>query len=203
MASAVLTELLHRAASRAVVYDAIQLVAGAAPLLEKRLAENLGHLPSRPTILDVGGGTGLPPSLWPEGTTYVCLDIDSLKLAGFVGKKRPGSPVQADATRLPLHGETVDLVVCKNVSHHLTDEQLPRLFGESARVLKRGGRMLFIDAVLAPERFRSRLLWRYDRGSHPRTSEVLKEAMAKELEIHNRDDFAHHFRYVFLAGVKQ
>ena len=198
-----LTELLHRAASRAVVYDAIQLVAGAAPLLDKRLAENLGHLPSRPTILDVGGGTGLPPSLWPEGTTYVCLDIDSLKLAGFVGKKRPGSPVQADATRLPLQGETVDLVVCKNVSHHLTDEQLPRLFGESARVLKRGGRMLFIDAVLAPERFRSRLLWRYDRGSHPRTSEVLKEAMAKELEIQKWDDFAHHFRYVFLAGVKQ
>ena len=171
-----LTELLHRAASRAAVYDAIQLVAGAAPLLEKRLAENLGHLPPRPTILDVGGGTGLPPSLWPEGTTYVCLDIDSLKLAGFVGK---------------------------NVSHHLTDEQLPRLFGESARVLKRGGRMLFIDAVLAPERFRSRLLWRYDRGSHPRTSEVLKEAMAKELKIQKWDDFAHHFRYVFLAGVKQ
>jgi ubiquinone/menaquinone biosynthesis C-methylase UbiE len=199
----VLTELLHRAASHAVVYDAIQLVAGAAPLLEKRLAENLGHLPSRPTILDVGGGTGLPPSLWPEGTTYVCLDIDSLKLAGFVGKKRPGSPVQADATRLPLRGETVDLVVCKNVSHHLTDEQLPRLFGESARVLKRGGRMLFIDAVLAPERFRSRLLWRYDRGSHPRTSEVLKEAMAAELNIDRWEDFAHHFRYVFLAGVKQ
>ena len=195
-----LTELLHRAAANPFVYDTIQVLAGAAPL-DRRLAANLGDLAPRPTILDVGGGTGIPPSLWPAGTTYLCLDLDPLKLAGFRHKKRPGIALRADATRLPIRARSVDLVVCKNVGHHLSDSQLPVLFRESARVLKRGGQMLFIDAILAPERWRSRLLWRYDRGSHPRTAETLRDTMASEFDLAHWEDFAIHFRYVLGVGT--
>jgi ubiquinone/menaquinone biosynthesis C-methylase UbiE len=195
-----LTDLLHRVVANPTVYDLVQFMAGSAEL-DRRLAANLGELAPRPTILDVGGGTGLPPSLWPVGATYVCLDIDPIKLAGFQRKDRPGAALRGDATRLPLDTKSVDLVVCKDVSHHLTDAQLPALFRESARVLKPGGRMLFIDAVNAPERWRSRVLWRYDRGAHPRTIEMLKQAMASEFEVTRWEVFATLHRYVFGAGT--
>ena len=44
--------------------DTIQTLVGA-PALDRRLAANLGELAARPMILDVGGGTGLRPALWP------------------------------------------------------------------------------------------------------------------------------------------
>jgi SAM-dependent methyltransferase len=195
-----LTDVLHRVVANPTVYDVVQFLAGSA-YLDRRLAANLGDLDPRPLILDVGGGTGLPPSLWPAGATYVCLDIDPVKLAGFRRKDRPGAPLRADATHLPVRSASVDLVVCKDVSHHLSDAQLPVLFGESRRVLKPGGRMLFIDAVQARERWRSRALWRYDRGAHPRSIETLRQAMASEFDIAHWEVFATHHRYVFGVGT--
>ncbi len=195
-----LTDLLHRIVANPVIYDTVQVLAGSADL-DRRLAANLGELPARPTILDVGGGTGLPPSLWPAGTTYLCLDIDPVKLAGFRRKNRPGVALRADATHLPLRARSLDLVVCKNVTHHLGDEQLLPLFRESARVLKPHGRMLFIDAVQAPDRWRSRVLWRYDRGAHPRLIETLRQAMASEFDISRWEDFANYHRYVLGVGI--
>jgi ubiquinone/menaquinone biosynthesis C-methylase UbiE len=183
-----------------LVYDTVQVMAGSAEL-NRRLAANLGMMPESPVILDVGGGTGLPPSLWPTGSRYLCLDIDPVKLAGFQRKRRGGAALQGDATHLPLAARSVDAVICKDVTHHLSDSQLAPLFRESARVLKSGGRMLFIDAVDAPERWRSRFLWRYDRGSHPRLVETLLQAMASEFEILLWEVFVVHHRYAFGVGV--
>jgi SAM-dependent methyltransferase len=195
-----LTDLLHRVVANPTVYDLVQSLAGTADL-DRRLAANLGELAARPTILDVGGGTGLPPSLWPAGATYLCLDIDPVKLAGFRRKDRPGVALRADATHLPLRTGSLDLVVCKDVGHHLSDAQLPDLFRESARVLKPRGRMLFIDPVHAQERWRSRALWRYDRGSHPRSIETLQRAMASEFDLAHWEVFVIHHRYVFGVGT--
>ena len=195
-----LTDLLHRIVANPIVYDTVQILAGSAEL-NRRLLANLGEMPEQPTILDVGGGTGLPPSLWPAGTTYLCLDIDPVKLSGFRLKGRPGVPLLGDATHLPIHSRSLDLVVCKDVTHHLSDEQLPLLFRESARVLKPGARMLLIDAVEAPERWRSRVLWRYDRGAHPRPVETLRQAMANEFDIAHWEVFAIQHRYVLGVGT--
>jgi ubiquinone/menaquinone biosynthesis C-methylase UbiE len=195
-----LTELLHRVVANPVVYDTVQAIAGTSSELDHRLAEHVGELPARPIILDVGGGSGLPPSLWPKDATYLCLDIDPVKLAGFRRKGRPGIAVQADGTHLPFRTNSVDLVVCKNVTHHLSDAQLPALFQESARVIKPGSRMLFMDAVQAPDRWRSRFLWRYDRGSHPRAIETLRQTMATEFNLAHWEVFATHHRYVLGVG---
>jgi SAM-dependent methyltransferase len=199
-AEPMLTDLLHRVVANPTVYDTVQVLAGSADL-DRRLAANLGEIAARPIILDVGGGTGLPPSLWPAGTTYLCLDIDPVKLAGFLRKGRPGVALRGDATHLPLRTGSLDLVVCKNVTHHLSDEQLPRMFKESARVLKPSGRMLFIDAVKAPERWRSRVLWRYDRGAHPRLVDTLRQAMASEFGIAHWEVFDNFHRYAFGLGI--
>ena len=194
-----LTDFLHRVVANPTVYDIVQYSVGGV-FLDRRLAANLGELPPRPVILDVGGGTGLPPSLWPAGSIYVCLDIDPVKLAGFQGKHRPGVALNGDATQLPFRDASVDVIVCKNVCHHLSDEQSPMLFRESARVLKASGRMLFIDPVLAPDRWWNRLLWRYDRGSHPRTVDTLRQAMAREFDLVRWEVFAIRFSYAFGVG---
>ncbi len=196
-----LVEILHRVVAYPIVYDVVQSLAGTAEL-DRRVGATLTTLPARTVILDVGGGTGLPTSLWPVGAMYVCVDIDPVKLTAFRRKHRSGTPVCGDATRLPIRSGSIDLLVCKNVSHHLGDGELPGLFRECARVLTAGGRMLFLDAVQAPERWRSRLLWRYDRGSHPRTVEALREAMAVELQITRSEVFTIHHRYLLSEGTR-
>lgn len=195
-----LTEILHRVVANPVVYDTVQAIAGTSSELDRRLAAHVGDLRARPIILDVGGGSGLPSSLWPADATYLCLDIDPVKLAGFRRKGRPGVAVLGDGTHLPFLSGSVDLVVCKNVTHHLSDAQLPELFRETARVLKPGRRILYMDAVQAPDRWRSRFLWRYDRGSHPRSIETLQQTMAKEFNLAHWEVFATHHRYVFGVG---
>src|SRR5437879_12576308 len=97
-----LTDILHRVFSNPTIYDTVQLVVGVSPHLDRRLAANLGETPARPTILDVGGGTGLPPSLWPACATYVCMDIDPVKLAGVRRIDRPDVDVRGHRTRPPL-----------------------------------------------------------------------------------------------------
>jgi SAM-dependent methyltransferase len=196
-----LAEALHRIVAHPRVYDMVQNLAGTAEL-DRRVGEVVGVLAGRPVILDVGGGTGLPTSLWPAGPTYICVDIDPVKLTGFRLKHTAGTPVRGDGTHLPVRTGSIDLVVCKNVSHHLGDSELHSLFRECARVLKAGSRMVFIDAVVAPERWRSRVLWRYDRGSRPRTVDALREAMAREFQITEWDVFTIHHRYLFSAGVR-
>jgi SAM-dependent methyltransferase len=194
-----LADILHRVVAQPVVYDAVQAMAGASEL-NRRLAARIGSLPPRALIVDVGGGTGLPRSMLPDDSTYVCLDPDPVKLRGFMGKHRPGYAVCGDAAALPLPDGTVDLAVCKDVGHHLTDPQLALLFRECNRVLRLGARMIFIDAALAADRLRSRALWRYDRGSHPRSHDAMKQAMESEFQITEWETFAIIHRYVLGVG---
>jgi SAM-dependent methyltransferase len=195
-----LTEILHRLAAQPRIYDAIQGIFGAAEM-NRRLASLLAELPRPARILDLGGGTGLAPELWPAGATYVCLDIDPLKLGRFRGKHPHGIPLLADATRLPLAGGSFDLVVCKAVSHHLGDPVLPMMLSESARVLRPGAHFVFVDAVWDPGRWRGRLLWRYDPGSFPRTEAALRKAVSAHFAISRWDVFAIHHRYVVCVGT--
>jgi demethylmenaquinone methyltransferase/2-methoxy-6-polyprenyl-1,4-benzoquinol methylase len=194
-----LTGALHRIAAQPAIYDAIQVLAGSG-VVNRRLAERLRELSPPNRLLDLGGGTGLALELVPAGATYVSVDLDPLKLEGFRRKHLHGVGIAGDATRLPFGDGTFDLVICKMVSHHLTDKLLPLLFQESARVLRPGAHLVFVDAVLDPGRVRSRLLWRYDRGSHPRAAATLREAMSRHFGIAHWDEFAIHHRYVLGVG---
>jgi SAM-dependent methyltransferase len=183
------------------VYDAVQAMAGTS-LLDDRLAPHLASLQPGALIVDVGGGTGLPRSLLPDDSRYLCVDADLVKLRGFRRKQQLGDAVCGDAAALPLPDARFDAVVCKMVGHHLTDPQLARMFRECARVLRPGARMLFLDPVRAEDRLRSRLLWRYDRGSYPRSPDTLKQAMEAEFEITHWSVFAIHHRYVLGVGQR-
>src|SRR4051794_29187859 len=173
-----LKRLLHSIVARPMVYDLVQFLAGAG-VMRKRMARAVARVGAVRRVIDVGGGTGAGREVIPAGTTYVCVDIDPLKIAGFV-RKNPGSlAVVGDATRMPLGDGSVDAVILMFVAHHLTDELLDRFVAEAARVLGSSGRLIFADPLWAPRRWPGRLLWRYDRGSFPRTAGRLRDALGR------------------------
>src|SRR6266511_1179389 len=141
-----LKNILHRIVSRPWVYNLVQTIAGF-EFSRRRLAEQVRPLHSARFILDVGGGTGIWRRLWPVDSFYICLDIDRLKLQGINRRYRNDIRLLGDATELPAATDSVDVIMCTAVSHHLSDTSLDRLIAESARVLKKTGTFIFMDAV--------------------------------------------------------
>lgn len=194
-----LKRVLHSIVARPMVYDLVQFLAGAS-VMRKRMAAAVARLGRVERVLDVGGGTGAGREVIPPGTAYVCVDIDPLKIEGFV-RKNPGSfAVVGDATRMPLGDASVDAVILMFVAHHLTDELLERFVAEAARVLRPTGRLVFADPLWAPRRWPGRVLWRYDRGSFPRTADRLRGALECGFDVEHWEEFAVWHRYVLAVA---
>lgn len=182
------------------VYDQVQLLAGVR-YVHHRLATQIAPLSAGSLALDFGGGTGILRSLVPFTCTYVCLDIDMLKLRGFLSKYPDGIALFADASQAPIKSDTVDIVLCTSVAHHIPDGVLTRLISESARILKDTGRFIFLDPLWEPTRWAGRLLWRYDRGSYPRTAEHLHSIISCYYEIIQWERFAVYHEYILCMGA--
>src|SRR5258708_1511584 len=111
--------LLHAIVSRPAVYDAVQRFVGGA--LDKPVQDRIDQIHAESTVLDLGGGNGALGDRLPPSCRYICLDPDIDKLRGFQARSPDGFALLANATKIPLREETVDAVVCKNVSHHLLE----------------------------------------------------------------------------------
>ena len=111
-------------------------------------------------------------------------------------------PILADATAVPHRSNSIDVVLCVNVSHHLTDALLERLLTESMRVLKTSGTFLFFDAVWQPRRLGGRLLWKCDRGRYPRTVEHLRGMILNYYHISYQQSLFIVHEYFMCVGVK-
>src|SRR5580658_3020443 len=196
-----LLKLLHELASYPWIYDQIQKAAGVRQV-HARMSRQISAGGTGSCVLDVGGGTGAMRQMWPADCRYVCLDIEMPKLQGFRSKVADGLALQTDATRMPIASGCADSVVCMAVAHHLTDPMLADVMRESVRVLKPGGRMFFLDPVFARDRMVGRMIWRLDRGSYPRTAEVLRGVFGKHLKVAHWERFAIHHEYVFGVGVR-
>jgi SAM-dependent methyltransferase len=179
--------------STPAVYDTVQRLAGAAVVFERLrsvLAEADGGV-----VLDAGAGTGRLREALPRSSRYLWLDTDRRKLAGFAAKS--DAAILGDATRIPLKDDSVDWAVSVGVSHHLDDDELGQMLAELARVARR--RVVFLDAVVTPS-LKSRGLWRYDRGRHPRRADDLKSALAVRLEVLDEQEFSTIHRYVLIRA---
>src|SRR5207245_10937442 len=141
-------------ASRTAADGVIQRMAGSGAV-NRQIKARVDSSRAGAWLVDVGGGTGLSDDLSLAYRHYVCLDIDPVKLAGFLRKHPAGLAVRGDAAQLPFRDKSVNLVMCKAVSHHLDDSVLPSLFSEAARILAPDGRFVFLDAAYAPDRWRS------------------------------------------------
>jgi SAM-dependent methyltransferase len=176
------------------VYDLVQRLAGAhkicgriRPILDKTRDG---------VVLDVGAGTGNLERLLPGTAQYMWLDPDAQKLRGF-RTKSTAPAVLGDATSIPLKDRSVDWVLCVGVSHHLDDGQFGQMLDELRRVARNS--LFFLDGVLAP-RLVSRILWRYDRGRHPRAAETLRQEIGERFDVVSEDEFTILHRYLLIVG---
>jgi ubiquinone/menaquinone biosynthesis C-methylase UbiE len=149
-------------------------------------------------VLDVGGGTGGTISILPSLGAYIWLDNDPMKLKGFRRKQPLLNGLLGDATRIPLRDKSVDDVLCVAVLHHLSDEQVSQFLREAARVARK--RFILMDPVERAGSIVSRLLWKYDRGSYPRTIEALRSAMQTQFHIEHTEQFAVYHEYLICIG---
>jgi ubiquinone/menaquinone biosynthesis C-methylase UbiE len=104
--------------------------------------------------IDIGAGTGLNVELYPEGITELVLaepDEHMLKhLWPKLGESgRAAEAVQAPAERLPFDDDSFDTAVFTLVLCTVPDPRAA--LAEAARVLKPGGRLLFVEHVRSPE----------------------------------------------------
>jgi len=94
-------------------------------------------------ILDNGCGQGSFAEKHLEGKKVVAIDLSTgmLKRA----QKRLPEPIRADAQQLPFAENSFDTVIARGLLHHLPDPD--RGAEEVARVLKGGGKAVFVDPL--------------------------------------------------------
>ncbi|MBO0687061.1 MAG: class I SAM-dependent methyltransferase [Candidatus Dormibacteraeota bacterium] len=102
--------------------------------------------------LDLCCGTGAATAmLRPHCRQVVGLDFSRGML--LAGRRQPALAgvelVQADALALPF-GQTFDVVVSFGAFGHFLEREQPRMVAEVARVLRPGGRFVFVTATVPP-----------------------------------------------------
>jgi SAM-dependent methyltransferase len=112
------------------------------------ITERLNPQPGE-RALDLGCGTGLYSQCLAHRTgTVVCLD-QSAKMLGQLPANQALIPVQGTAQELiggavPLPHEQYDVILAKEILHHIPRNQRPDLLHGVAGMLAPGGRMLLI-----------------------------------------------------------
>jgi SAM-dependent methyltransferase len=142
--------------------------------------------------LEIGAGTGVNLELYPDSVTELVLTEPDEHMRRQLERKltaigRRTEVLDAGAEDLPLPDASVDTVVATLVFCTISDPGAA--LSEVARVLKPGGRMLFMEHVRADEpkvaRWQDRLErpwgW-FGRGCHP-NRDTLATIDASSLEI--------------------
>jgi ubiquinone/menaquinone biosynthesis C-methylase UbiE len=186
-----LRRLLGTVVANPWVYDAVQKMAGREEnfrRLKPLLASAKGEL-----LLEAGAGTGEIARILEPTTRYLWLDNDVQKLAGFRTKNKNHLAVLADGTRIPLADHSVHSVLTSFVTHHLQSHELDLFLAELARVCRY--QLVFLDGLEDRSSWVSNVMWRYDRGSHPRTEEHLLSKLRQyfELDVIQRYKIYHHY----------
>src|SRR6516165_10982746 len=97
-------------------------------------------------VLDVGAGTGvLAERISATGAAVVCIDPDAASLAAAEKRLagRGAEFIAAPAESIPLPDASVDSAVVSLSAHHWQDRD--EGFGEIARVLRPGGRLVLAE----------------------------------------------------------
>jgi len=133
----------------AAVYDRLMASTERAGLAERRAALIAD---ARGATLEVGAGTGLNLRHYPDAVTELVLTEPDPHMARRLRSRvadagRPVEVVEAPAERLPLEDARFDTAVVTLVLCTVTEPA--QALAEIARVLKPGGRLLFIEHVRA------------------------------------------------------
>jgi ubiquinone/menaquinone biosynthesis C-methylase UbiE len=104
--------------------------------------------------IDIGAGTGLNVELYPEGVTELVLAEPDEHMLNHLRPKIPGwkrsvEIVKAPADSLPFDDDSFDTAVFTLVLCTVPDAAAA--LSEAARVLRPGGKLLFVEHVRSPE----------------------------------------------------
>jgi ubiquinone/menaquinone biosynthesis C-methylase UbiE len=127
-------------------YDAFLSQSEKAGLREMR-RELLSEATGR--TLEVGAGTGLNHDLYPDAVTELVLTEPDRFMAGKLRAKTGAEVIEAPAERLPFEDDSFDTVTVTLVLCTVPDP--PAGLREIARVLRPGGRLLFLEHVRAED----------------------------------------------------
>lgn len=131
--------------------------------LADRKARLLGGL--RGTVVEIGPGVGINLEYYRPVCTVVGIEPNPWMLPRYRERVRslgvPARLVRGDAARLPLREASVDAVVSTVVLCSVADPGA--VLGEIRRVLRHGGRFVFIEHVAAPRGSWLRRLQRWIR----------------------------------------
>lgn len=116
--------------------------------LQNWLKKNYGSRNLR--ILDIGAGSGWMSRLLADQHEVFALDVNAGPhgLAALPAGQRRFMAAQAELERLPLAGNSFDLVVA-NASLHYTHD-LAQVFKQVSNVLRPGGKLLVMDSPVYP-----------------------------------------------------
>ncbi len=108
--------------------------------------ETLSNLPSNGKILEIGAGTGLNFSIYPQNQKNVTASEISIEMLQFA-KTRSNeiNLVQADAEELPFNEDSFDAAVATLVFCSIPKPE--KAFAELQRVLKAKGRIVLLEHV--------------------------------------------------------
>lgn len=140
--AAVVEEMFDRIAPH---YDRMNrlLTFGLDQRWRRRTLERLG-LKAGETVLDVACGTGdFAEMCRSRGAEVVATDYAARMLDHAALRGMGGILVRADATNMPIRGESFDVVVCGFALRNFAS--LEPAFSEMARVLKPGGRVGLLE----------------------------------------------------------
>jgi ubiquinone/menaquinone biosynthesis C-methylase UbiE len=187
--------IAHAFVGHPFVYDLVQALAGQS-LIARRLRRALSELPHE-RVFDVGSATASFSRRL--GIEPVSLDLDVGALAAARRRRRVTRTVGGDASQIPFPARAFDVALCVAMSHHLDDDTLHATVAEIARVT--AGHLLFLDALKDDSRTLSRWMWRYDRGSHPRTRDELLAAIAEGFSVRRIEEFSLYHRYILCVAT--
>src|SRR5262249_42170171 len=134
------------------------------PRVARHRRELLAHADG--AILEIGFGTGLNLPCYPKGITRITVIEPNAGMHRLAQKRIRQTGIEVDhpllgGERLPFDAGTFDCVVSTFTLCSI--EQVHQALGEVYRVLKTGGRFLFLEHGLSPEpkvqQWQRRLNW--------------------------------------------
>jgi ubiquinone/menaquinone biosynthesis C-methylase UbiE len=136
----------------AAIYDRVLAGSEAAGLRDRREAL-LAQVHGR--VVEIGGGTGANVALYPDSVAELVITEPEEPMARRLESRLRGRPalparvVRAPAESLPFDDESFDFAVSTLVLCTVVDQ--PRALAELRRVLKPGGKLLFLEHVRAED----------------------------------------------------
>ena len=146
--------------------------------LRRRFIQNNVRAKAGDRVIDIGCGPAqiLP---WLPDIDYLGFDINRAYIASakrkYAGR---GTFVLVDTKTLwdDRRFRNADIVIALGILHHLDNDEAARCFRFAQQALKKGGRLLCLDACWVPNQgFLSRYIMSKDRGQNVRTEQSYRQ----------------------------